>query len=121
VKLKTKRYQATEGSVKRAISTVKEAEGEKLDGEDKIGNVFRVARQMVAQNKDVRSGCVKDVKGRSVTEEEKVLDTWKALYEKLLNEEFVWDTPVCRMSVERVHPGQDISCLSEGSYCKDEI
>jgi len=32
-----------------------------------------------------------DVEGKVVDEEEKVLDTWKAHYDKPSNEEFVWD------------------------------
>jgi len=40
--------------------------------------MFRVARQMVRQNRAViGSGCVKDIEGKVVTEEEKVLDTGK--------------------------------------------
>jgi len=32
---------------------------------------------------------VKDVEGKAVIEEEKVVDNWKAYYDKLSNEEFV--------------------------------
>jgi len=35
--------------------------------------------------------CVKDVEGKHVAEEAKVLDTWKTSYDKLSNEQFVWD------------------------------
>jgi len=45
------RHQATKGSVKCAISRAQETErkkfGEKLDGKDKRGNLFRLARRMV--------------------------------------------------------------------------
>jgi len=89
------KYQATKRSVKCAISRAQEAErkkfGEKLDGEDKKGNLFRVARQMARQFRQIRAvvgcGCVKDVECKIVVEEEKVLDTWKAYYVKLSNEE----------------------------------
>jgi len=48
----------------------------KLDGEDEKGQVFRLARQMVRQNRDV-VGCVSvnDCAGKVVAEEENVLDT----------------------------------------------
>jgi len=39
----------------------------------------------------LESGCVKDIKGKVAVKEEKVLDTLKAHYGKLSNEELVWD------------------------------
>jgi len=47
------RFQAAKASVKCVVSRAQEAEMfcEKLDREDKKGNVFRVVRQMVRQNK----------------------------------------------------------------------
>jgi len=46
----------------------------------------------VARHRDiVGSGCVKHVEGNVVVEEEKVLDTWEGYYDRLSNEELVWD------------------------------
>ena len=66
--------------------------GEDLDGEDRKGGVFRVAKQIVGRNRDVvGGGCVKDVSGKVVIDEEQLMETWRAHYEKLANEEFPWN------------------------------
>ena len=90
------RYQAAKRETKRAISRAQEAErkkfGEKLDSADSKGTVFRVAKQMMRRNQDVTGGdCVKDAQGKVVVEEEKLLEIWRAYYDKLSNEEFAWD------------------------------
>src|SRR5206468_11550109 len=60
--------------------------------EDSKGNVFRVAKQMVGLNKNITaSGCVKGVDGRTVVEEEGIMQRWKEYYKQLLNEEFDWN------------------------------
>src|SRR5881296_3477374 len=60
--------------------------------DDGKGSVFRVAKQMVELNKDISaSGCVKGVDGRTVVEEEGIMQRWKEYYEQLLNEEFDWN------------------------------
>src|SRR6184192_2373037 len=47
---------------------------------------------MVELNKDITaSGCVKGVNGRSVVEEEGIMQSWKEYYEQLLNEEVDWN------------------------------
>src|SRR2546425_5571275 len=47
---------------------------------------------MVGLNKDITaSGCVKGVNGRTVVEEEGIMQRWKEYYEQLLNEEFDWN------------------------------
>ena len=46
--------------------------------EDGKGNVFGVAKQMVGLNKDITaSGCVKGADGRTIVEEEKIMQRWK--------------------------------------------
>jgi len=97
VELNRKRSQAAKSSVKRAISRVQEAErkefSEKLDGKYNKGEEFRGDIQMIRQNRDVvGSGCVKNVEGKVAVAEEKALDIWKSYYDKLWNEELVWDT-----------------------------
>ena len=66
--------------------------GDKLEKENEKGKVLRVAKQMVRNNRDVvGGGCVKDTKGRIVFDEHEVLETWRAYYDKLSNEEFPWN------------------------------
>src|SRR3989441_1794947 len=63
-----------------------------LEAEDGKGNVFRVAKQMVGLNKDITaSGCVRGKDGRTIVEEEGIMQRWKEYYEQLLNEEFDWN------------------------------
>src|SRR2546425_8410675 len=63
-----------------------------LEAEDGKGNVFRVAKQMVGLNKDITaSGCVRGIDGRTIVEEEGIMQRWKEYYEQLLNEEFDWN------------------------------
>ena len=62
-----------------AIFNAKNAERlkfcEELEDENRKGNVFRVAKQLVRKNKDVvGAGCVKDNIGKIVVEEEKLLE-----------------------------------------------
>src|SRR4051812_4863015 len=47
---------------------------------------------MVGLNKDITaSGCVRGVDGRTIVEEEGIMQRWKEYYEQLLNEEFDWN------------------------------
>ena len=47
---------------------------------------------MVGLNKDITtSGCVKGVDGRTIVEEENIMQRRKEYYERLLNEEFEWN------------------------------
>ena len=76
---------------------------EELKDEDRKGNVFRVAKQLVRKNRDVvGAGCVRDNSGKIVVEEDKLLEVWKEHYDRISNEEFSWDRagltdvrPVC--------------------------
>src|SRR5207247_4200939 len=53
--------------------------------------MFRVAKQMVGLNKDITaSGCVRGIDGRTIVEEEGIMQRWKEYYEQL-NEEFDWN------------------------------
>ena len=41
------------------------------------------------KNKDiVGEGCIKDIDGKIVTDADKLLEVWRACYDKLSNEEF---------------------------------
>ena len=107
-------YNRAKRAAKLAIFNAKNAERlkfcEELEDEDRKGNVFRVAKQLVRKNRDVvGAGCVRDNVGKIVVEEEKLLEVWKEHYDKISNEEFSWDRegltevkPVCG-------PGEKIS------------
>ena len=78
--------------------------------------MFRLAKQLVSKNRDVVSAsCVKDDDdGKIVVEEEKLMEVWRAHYDKISNEEFAWDrngltnvSPVCG-------PSERISALEVG-------
>jgi hypothetical protein len=91
-----KLYQVAKCEAKRAVYKAQEEErkkfGEMLDEEDGKGNIFRVAKQIVRSNKDVvGSGCVKDGNGKIVVDDQKILEVWKAHYDKISNEEFMWN------------------------------
>ena len=63
-----------------------------LDEADEKGTIFRVAKQIVRNNRDVvGGGCIKDTNGKVVVDEQKVLERWREYYEKLSNEEFPWN------------------------------
>ena len=88
-------YHVAKCEARRVIFKAQEAErkrfGEELDNENEKGNVFRVAKQIVNRNKDVvGAGCVKDTDGNVVVDDEKLMEVWRAYYDKLSNEEFSW-------------------------------
>ena len=59
---------------------------------DGKGTLFRVAKQMVKKGKDVvGGGCVKNVDGKIVVEDDELMEVWRAHYATLANEEFSWD------------------------------
>ena len=81
--------------MKPTVSKAKEVErqmfGEMLDEQDEKGSVFRVAKQIVRNIRDtVGEGCIKDLDGKIVTEADKLLEVWRAYYDKLSNVEFLW-------------------------------
>jgi len=66
-----RKYEVAKTAAKREVSKAQQAErkkfGEMLDEEEAKGNIFRVAKQMVRNNRDVVGGvCVKDTEGRTV-------------------------------------------------------
>src|SRR2546425_1028238 len=71
-------YMLAKGRSKRVVAKAQGEERQRycdmLEAEDGKGNVFRVAKQMVGLNKDITaSGCVKGVDGRTVVEEEGIM------------------------------------------------
>ena len=91
-----RRYDEAKRAASRGISKAQEVErrkfGEMLDEENEKGTVFRVAKQIVRNNRDVvGGGCVRRADGKIVVEEDEVLEVWRTYYEKLSNEEFQWN------------------------------
>ena len=93
-KLKTEEnkrsYDQAKRAAKKVISKAQEVErkkfGEKLDEEDRKGMVFRVAKQIAKNNRDVvGGGCIKDTNGKIVVNEDEQMEVWRAHYDKLLN------------------------------------
>ena len=71
-------YYRARGAAKRAIFKVKDAQRKKFCEdleEDRKGNVFRLAKQLVSRNRDVVSAsCVKDDDGKIVVEDDKLME-----------------------------------------------
>ena len=66
--------------------------GDVLRREDHRAEVFKIARQMKAANKDVMGeNCVKNDSGKLATTDTEKLSAWLEHYKRLLNEEFEWD------------------------------
>jgi hypothetical protein len=91
-----RRYDEAKRAARRGVSKALKAQrrrfGVMVDEENKKGTVFRVAEQMVRNNRDVEGGgCVKTIEVRIVVNDDEVLETWRAYYDKLSNEEFPWD------------------------------
>src|SRR5580692_2836165 len=89
-------YYAARKHARKAVCDAQEVDrkrlGDKLVEEDRNGNLLRMAKQMVARNRDVvGGGCVKDSNGNVTVEQEKLMEVWRQYFQKLLNEEFVWN------------------------------
>jgi hypothetical protein len=87
--------------VAKAQETGRKEFGDMLNKAENRGQVFKVARQILRNNKDVVSAsCVKDKQGRLITEEKKVRMVWKEYFEELLNEEYDWKKETLEMVSE---------------------
>ena len=109
-----RKYEVAKRAAKREVSKAQQVErkkfGEMLDVEEAKGNIFRVAKQMVKNNRDVVGGvCVKDTDGRIVVDDDKLMDVWRAHYEHLANEEFPWDKDTLTRSEATVGPCEEIT------------
>src|SRR4029077_17641644 len=66
--------------------------GEMCEKKHSEGNIFKVVKRIVKENKDVVGcGCIKDNSGGLVSDEGKIRGIWKDYFNQLLNEEFQWD------------------------------
>ena len=73
-----------------------------MDEEYKKGTLFRVAKQMKRKNRDiVGGGCVKDENGKIVTDERERMETWRRHFERISNEEFVWNRNLPEIDSQR--------------------
>ena len=90
-------YLTAKRAAKRAVYAAKkkaeeERFGDVLRREDHRAEVFKIARQMKAANKDVMGeNCVKNDSGKLATTDTEKLSAWLEHYKRLLNEEFEWD------------------------------
>ena len=89
-------YRKAKKEAKKAVALAKCEDArrfaEMIEKENKWQNVFRAAKQLTRQNKDVtESSCNKDGNGRIVTDGPSIMRAWKEYFDKLLNEEFAWD------------------------------
>src|SRR5206468_3840554 len=89
-------YRKAKKEAKKAVALAKSEDArrfaEMIEKEDKRQNVFRAAKQLIRQNKDVtESSCIKDGNGRIITDGPGIMRAWKEYFDKLLNEEFAWD------------------------------
>ena len=103
------RYVEAKRAARREIAKAKEVErrkfGEILDEADEKGTIFRVAKQVVRNNRDViGGGCIKDTNGEVVVDEQKVLERWREYYEKLSNEEFPWNKETLTIADATIGP-----------------
>ena len=68
-------------------------------------NAFRIAKHIANANKDVIGDtCVKNDKGCLVFTDTEKLKAWKEHYEKLLKEEFPWDSNLLQMENPKEGP-----------------
>ena len=92
---------AAKKAVKQAQQLERKKFGERLDTVEGRKAVFRIAKQMAREKRDVVGvNCLKDEKGAAVVEPEKVKERWKGYMEGLLNVENDWDGIVDGEKVE---------------------
>jgi hypothetical protein len=109
-----KKYEVAKRAAKKEVSKAQHVErlkfGEMLDKEEAKGNIFRVAKQMVKNNRDVVGGvCVKGTDGRIVVDDDKLMEVWKAHYEHLANEEFPWNKDSLTRCEATIGPCEEIT------------
>jgi hypothetical protein len=121
IEVAVKVYNQAKRNCKRVIGRVKEAErmkfGEALDKDESKGKLFRAVKQMERKNRVVvGGGCLRDEKGKIVTDGEKIKEMWRSHFEKVANEEFEWD----RDSLSRDCPGGTDGTLEEIEEISDK-
>ena len=75
-----------------ARKAASEANFKNLHDKDQLNHVFRLASKMKFENQDiVGDKCIRDDDGNIAYDDAAKLKAWKDHYERLLNEEFLWD------------------------------
>ena len=81
-------------SVQNSLSNV-------INNADSRGEILRIAKQMISQNKHlIGEQCVKDDMGNVQVDHGEIRNAWMSYYEHLLNEEFPWNRDI----LEAVEP-----------------
>ena len=119
MELRKQDYNQAKGAAKRAIFKAKSTESKKfcedLEIENGKENVFRLAKQLVSKNRDeVGASCVKYDDWKIVVEEDKLMEVWRAHYDKISNEEFAWDRNSLTNVSPECGPSERISVLEVG-------
>ena len=108
-------YKSANRRAKKDVAKAKESERQRicsnLEEADKKGDLHRMVNQLKGKNKDVvGNGSINDSSGQPATEDEKVKEIWAEYFEKLLNEQFVWD----RNNLEPCSPAEgDCELITE--------
>lgn len=107
-------YCEAKKEAKRVVYKAQEAErhkfSESLHKADEKRKLFKFAKRIVGQNKDVAGGtCVKDKDGKIVVEESRIKEVWRDYFEKISNEEFDWNKDSLEKSSEVSGPAECIS------------
>jgi hypothetical protein len=92
-------YVKAKRNAKKSVALAKNKEsrtfGERLDSEEGQRSVFRVARQMAKERRDVIGvNCLRNENGGLIVQPEDVKNRWKMYMERLLNVENDWDKVV---------------------------
>ena len=81
-----------------------------MSEEDMKCNLFRIAKQLVRNNKDVVvGGSVKDREGNIAVDDSRINQVWKAYFEKLLNEELEWNKDLLENASPTSGPAERIT------------
>jgi len=91
-----KEYKKSKQNAKRVISLAKGKKQKEcasdLNDPNHQNEIFRIAKQMVKERKDITwSNCLKGASGKVIVDEKGIKDSWTRYVEKLMNEENEWD------------------------------
>ena len=79
----------------KAKKLVKDSLSDVINNADSRGEIFRMAKQMISQNKDlIGEQCVKDDMGKVLVDHGEIRNAWRSYYEHLPNEEFTWNKDI---------------------------
>ena len=111
-------YLEAKRAAKKAVYDAKKiAEQERFGDisrrDDQKTELFRIAKQMKSDNRDVvGDNCVKNDRGVLATSDSQKLEAWQEHYERLLNEEFDWNKDGLIVDEPTVGPRPEIDAES---------